>query len=671
MKKIYLVFGMLGALISGTNAQSFSDNFDSYTSGAFLAASNSAWKTWSNKPGGSDDAKISSVKAKSGSNSVYFSSTAGTGGPQDIVLPFGGSELTSGTFELSMQIFVESQKKGYFNFQEQTTLGKGWSIDVNFDSLGKFNIVNTLNGTLLTGTYSTNQWVKVTVKINLNTNTWDFLLDDVSQGTFQNSYRKVASMDIYPTQNSSFYVDDVSYTYTPFTLPTLNGSITYIDKVLGKLSGQQVIPQVEIRNLGTTAITSAKIEVSYNGSTLSKTVSGLNLASNATRVITMDGSLLLVSGNHNITANLLEVNGSADDNSTDNTKSISITPLVPAIGKVVVAEEATGTWCQWCPRGAVWLKNMDEKYHGYVIGIAVHNNDPMTNANYDGGLKTKISGYPSMVVDRGADIDPSGMETDFLERIVVAPKGGIRNGAEYNATTRELKVSLITKFNTAVTGNYKLAFVLTEDDVTGTTNGYNQSNAYAGGGNGVMGGYETLPNPVPAAQMVYDHVGRIIYPNFSGLNNAFGSTINANDSFIHNFSLTIDPTWNVGNLHVVGLLIDPSGRIDNGSSVSLEEAIINGYVSGSTVLSVNKNTSLQNGVQLYPNPGKNYFGLILPAEVKGSAELVVYSAEGKQVHQETLTNSNNQINTSEWPAGIYFGSIQSNQGTMHIKWIKE
>ncbi len=211
---------------------------------------------------------IELILAFSAANSVYFSSVVSTGGPADIVLPFGGSQLSTGSFTMSMMMFVENQKKGYFNLQEQVVLGQGWSIDVNFDSLGKFNIVNTQSGTLLTGTYTQNTWFKVKLNIDFNTNTWEFFLDDVSKGSFQNSYRKIASMDIYPTFNNSFYIDDISYTVTPFTLPSINGSVTYIDKVSGKLANQKVTPIVEIKNLGTTTITSASLEVVYNGKTM-------------------------------------------------------------------------------------------------------------------------------------------------------------------------------------------------------------------------------------------------------------------------------------------------------------------------------------------------------------------------------------------------------------------
>lgn len=581
MKRKLLTFALL-ALGLGGNAQTFSDNFDSYTAGNFLCQSNSAWKTWANTPGGADDVKINNTKAKSGSNSLYFSSI--TGGPADIVLPFGG-QYNTGNFSLNFELFVETGKKGYINLQEKSTVGQGWSVDLNFDSLGFFNLVNTLDGALLSGAYQQNSWVKVTLNIDLNTNTWELLLNNVSQGAFQNSYRQIASANFYAMAGSSFYIDDVSYTYVANASQPLNGSVTLIDGMEGRLAGQSVFPSIEIRNLGSTSLTSAEVSVTYGVNTKNKSVSGLNIATGGTSRIQFDESFKLQPGSMSVVATLIKINGINDTVTSDNIKSININPVVPAKGKMVVVEEATGTWCSWCPRGAVWMHNMETWYPGYFLGIAVHNNDPMENANYDGGLGTLIGGYPSCVVDRGADIDPSAMEQDFYDRIVIAPKATMKNGAQFNASTRVLKASITTKFAESISGNWKLAFVLIEDSVTGTGNGWNQANSYAGGGRGPMGGYESKPNPVPASQMVYDHVGRIIYPNFNGLANAFGSTVNVNDSFTHNFEVTIDPSWEINELKIGALLIEPNGRINNGSLIGLEEAQANGFVNGQIVAS--------------------------------------------------------------------------------------
>jgi thiol-disulfide isomerase/thioredoxin len=667
MKKIYTFICSL-ALVGSAMAQNFSDNFDSYTSNAYLAQTNTAWKTWTNKPGTTEDVRVSSAKAKSGSNSLYFNSSASNGGPSDILLPFGG-ELTSGTFTLSMQIFVDAGKKAYFNLQEKSVAGQGWSVDVNFDSLGKFNLVNTTAGALLSGSYTPNAWNKIAFNIDLSSNTWDFLINDVSMGKFQNSYRQIASMNIYPTQNSSYFIDDVSYSYTAYTPTNLNAAVTFIDKVAGKLAGQTAVPEIEVKNLGNTAVTSLSLEVTYNGTTLTKNVSGLNLAKNASTKVLMDGPVSIVGGSNVLKATLKSVNGGADDNAADDSKELLINPMTTAPGKYVVVEEATGTWCTWCPRGAVFLRKMDEKYGKLFIGIAVHNNDPMMNDNYDNGFGTIISGYPSASVDRGADIDPSAMETDIVTRLQVAPKGGIKSGAIYNVASRELKVSLTTKFNVAVSGNYKVAFVLVEDSVTGTGTGWDQVNAYAGGSRGEMGGFEKLPNPVPGSMMVYDHVGRIIYPNFKGLNNAYAATVNAGDSFVHNFTVGVDPTWKVEKLHVVGLLIDPSGRIDNGSNTKLNDAIANGFVNGTAVTGLLGVKMEAGGLMVYPNPSKGMFTLSGDALV--DAQVSVYTLDGKLVQTEKMDGATSTIDGSNWMPGVYVAVVKSDAGSFAVKIVRE
>jgi hypothetical protein len=559
-------------------------------------------------------------------------------------------------------IFIDANKKAYFNLQEQTLVGKGWSLDLNFAEDGTFNLVNTLSGSLLKGTYTQNEWFKLDVKVNLNQNNWEILFNDVSKGTFQNMYRQVAGLNIYPTNGSSYYIDDVSYTYTSYTLPSNNAALTMVGGVNGLLAGKSVKPTIEIRNLGTTAITSVELSLNHNGTIQNKTFSGLNIASLATQSFVLDNEITMAEGTNTISATVVKVNTVADDDAADNTKTLTETPIVPAKGKVVVAEEGTGTWCQWCPRGAVYLQKMDDKYGKLFLGIAVHNGDPMTNANYDGGLGNLIGGYPSLLVDRGADIDPSAVEADFLTRITVAPKGGIIAGATLNNTTKELKVSLTTKFNQNLTGAYKIAFVLIEDSVTGTGDGWDQSNAYSNNRNGEMGGYEKLPTPVPAAQMTYRHVGRIIYPNFAGLNNSFPATIKENDAFTHNFSVILDPSWKMEHIHVAGLLIDPQGRIDNGAAFDLNEAIANKFVEGTQVLGVETSLLNSKGLRVFPNPTHDMFRVELLSDLSGYDDLTVYDMQGKVMYQQTAGKSNSiELNAAAWPSGIYQVIVNSNQ----------
>ena len=74
-------------------------------------------------------------------------------------------------------------------------------------------------------------------------------------------------------------------------------------------------------------------------------------------------------------------------------------------------------------------------------------------------------------------------------------------------------------------------------------------------GNGVMGGFETLGNPVPAAQMVYDHVARAIEPSFGGFANSFPATVNAGETHTVNGYFDIPAGWDENEIHIIGLLI--------------------------------------------------------------------------------------------------------------------
>lgn len=658
MKKQYLfIFGSL--LIGNAFGQTFSDNFDSYASGDNLAAKSAVWETWSSPNGGADDVKVTNTKAKSGSNSIYFQSTAANGGPADVILPFGGAR-NNGQFELKMNMNVDAGKNAYFNFQEQTTVGKGYTIDVYFNDNKTLNINNQAAGSLLSVSYPQGQWFEFQLKVDLNTNSWDLYIDGTKAGSFQNSTRAIASMDLFPINGSSFYVDDVSYTYTSYSPTSKNASVTYIGNVMGYLAGANVTPSVEIRNLGTTTITEAEISLKYNGNTSSKKLTGISIASGGLYSSNLDNPISIVGGIADVVASIVTVNGTADDNNADNSKTLTINPIVPAKGKVVIGEEATGTWCQWCPRGAVALKTMHDKYDGFFQGIAVHNNDPMENPYYDASIASKISGYPSALVDRGAKMDPSAMGGDFINRIQIAPKGVMDIAAKYDAATKVMSVSVETTIESAISGDYRIACVIVEDDVTGTTSGYNQSNAYAGGGSGVMGGYEKLPNPVPAAQMVYDHVGRAIAPTFSGLPNAFGASASAGQKFVHNFTFDIDPSWDLTQMHVVSMFIDKTGMIDNGGTIHYNDAIKKAFKDGTAVLASQVLNGPDNRISVSPNPTTSDINLMLTGAISAESTVEVLDMQGKVVFQTNAVTNTMIIPTQQWSTGIYL--VRLNEG---------
>jgi hypothetical protein len=89
----------------------------------------------------------------------------------------------------------------------------------------------------------------------------------------------------------------------------------------------------------------------------------------------------------------------------------------------------------------------------------------MTITEYDAAFGNLISGYPSATVDRGVDVDPSAMSSQFFQRLQVAPKATLVNGALWDETTRTLNVSVTANFTASANSNYKLACVLTEAEL--------------------------------------------------------------------------------------------------------------------------------------------------------------------------------------------------------------
>lgn len=668
MKKQLLFIGLLTSAVSF--GQTFSDDFDSYTAGQYMAAqSGGAWTTWSGTPGSTEDVLVSNADASSGANSVFFSTSTAAGGPTDLVKNFG--VLNTGQFSIEWNMLVQSGKAGYFNFQRNATIGQVWAMDCFFSDDGDITILNQSGGTLFTGSYTQGGWFNFRMDINFNTNTWEVFIDDLPVGSFANTENQIASIDIYPTDQDSpyscgYFIDDFEYTITPYTLPAVNGAATFITTDVGLVAGAEATPKVTIRNLGTTTITSATLNVDYNGDNINYPMTGLNLVSLASTTIDMPGTVTLVAGSNTMTGTISNVNGAgADGDAADNQASMTIDPIVPALGKMVVGEEGTGTWCQYCPRGAVYMDMMETKYPDFWAGIAVHNGDPMVVTEYDDALGNLIGGYPSALVDRAPEIDPSEIEPEFLAHLTVAPTAFIIPGATWDAGTRTLVVSVSADFLASATNSYKLAVVLTEDEVTGTGSGYAQVNAYAGGANGPMGGFESLPNPVPASQMVYDHVARVIEPSFGGFANSFPAVVNSGETHTVNATFVLPASWDETKLHIIGMLVNPSGKIDNAGKATIAEALANGFVSGTDMtVGIDEENQLDAMLQMYPNPASTYTTLAINLTQESVVEVKLMDMNGKTLKSRNYGSMNGastiQIPTIDLAKGVYLVEVSVN-----------
>ena len=217
MKNLYTF--ILSAIITvNVLAQNYSENFDSFKVGDYIGVvgTQNGWTTWTGTTGGVSDVKITDVKAKSGSNSLYFSSSKPKGGPQDVILKFGGP-YNSGIFTYEQSIFVVKGKGGYFNFQESNTPGT-YLLGCYMLDDGQMLLAAGTNVVFKT-TYPTGQWFTYRLEMDITNDRFSLYFDDVLKGSWDQAIANVASIDIFPNNPESvggnklsgFYIDDVSY----------------------------------------------------------------------------------------------------------------------------------------------------------------------------------------------------------------------------------------------------------------------------------------------------------------------------------------------------------------------------------------------------------------------------------------------------------------------------
>ncbi len=395
-----------------------------------------------------------------------------------------------------------------------------------------------------------------------------------------------------------------------------------------------------IKNMGGEILTSIDIEYTVNGgSAVSETLSGLSIASLATYDFTLSTPANLTSSEpYEISVHISNGNGLGPDSNPDNddiSTTISTVEYIPT--KTVLIEEGTGTWCGWCVRGHVYMDYMAEEFPDSFIGIASHNSDPMTVPAYDSGLAPILQGFPNAYVGRSIIADPLDMEDAYhIEKEVIAPVALTIQNKTYNENTRQLSFTLVAEFVASVS-NFRFNAVIVEDEVTGTGSAWNQSNSYSGGTT-EMGGYENLPDPVPAEDMVYQDVARDILGGFVGTPSSLPATISAGETHSYEYTTTIDENWDINHIEVVGMVINMNnGKVENACKTEL--------IIGMTELQTSHELSV------YPNPATDVVRICALEEMK---HLQIFNATGQLVLEQKTSGLDSKINISKYESGYYF-----------------
>lgn len=601
-------------------------------------------------------------------------------------LPTGWTQTTlanDGGWKVGMNTALQSQ---YFPINPHTnflcTNDDGCNCDksADFCKTASFDLTGVSNAYLsfacyyFQGSYNGVQEA-FTVRGSTNGGTsWTDLQVVTGAGDWHTVYISLASLANSANAMIGFFYNDggeweygVGLDDISVFIPVTNEiSLTGVTPVQGSPSAYGIVNSNitlggTIFNIGSSAITQFTAKYS-DGTTTWSDVINCNVAPFTSYTYTNPTAYTIPSnGDHPLTY-WVEMNGDNDMTNNNGQTTIAGVPFLPVHN--VTFEEATGTWCGWCVRGIVFMDSMSHVHPTTTNLIAVHNGDPMVVTSYDAGVGGLIAGYPSVLVDRKEVIDPQDMATAYDNHIGDFGFADLTVAPTFNASSASISANVTAHFATSLTGDYRLALVVTEDDCHGTGSTWGQHNYYTNNAYGPMGGFESMPGTIPAAQMYYDWVARSISGSFNGQTGSLPGTINAGDTHNFTFNYLIPVDQNPSNMKVVALLINATtGQILNSAGAKI-------------VTGINNINSSAIDFMVYPNPANNNMSVAFNLNSATSTTVTITDLMGRTVetiNPGTIAAGSYSFNfdLSEVASGVYFANVITENGTVTKKFVKD
>lgn len=282
-----------------------------------------------------------------------------------------------------------------------------------------------------------------------------------------------------------------------------------------------------------------------------------------------------------VSLRITKLNGGDDNLAADEVITDVFNGLPEGVGydRNVVVEEATGTWCGWCPLGIGLMEYAAEHYNdGTLIPIAMHYNDDMAIDSYLPVLQTYIPGFPSYIANRdGVYLYQFGGTSTFedykqdlqsiyseLRSYKAAAKVSM-SAAYADETKAAAKVSVDTEFALANEVGFRVAIVLTEDGM----GPYRQHNYLTNLTDYV--GYESWIRSGEWVNWIFDDVARFI-SNPTGVPTSLPVAVESGKPYHYDFTLDLSGV-KPEKCSVIALLINSyTGEIENAAMTTIASA---------------------------------------------------------------------------------------------------
>jgi hypothetical protein len=344
---------------------------------------------------------------------------------------------------------------------------------------------------------------------------------------------------------------------------------------------------------------------------------------------------------------------------TNDTSKTTLTGTYFTPSKKIAIEEGTSTVIGYSPRGWVY---MNDAMSGdlAICPISVHDADPMTNQGYSDFLFYFGYNYvPYFFFDRRKSVEADSFYAEIYRQKDYFGFADLHVSSKINVFDAIVDVTVVPAID--LSGDYRLVMVITEDTVRGTGSGYAQANVFTNNTFGPMGGFENKPDPVPAANMYYNHVARVILPSPEGTPGMLPPVMTHNIPYAKSFTYQIHPAWNRKHLKATVLLI-------NGADTSIlnsERTIGSLEVEDLSTPNIN--------ALVYPNPANENATLLLELSKDELCSVSVTDLMGnilfESIAKKQYSKGRNEIvlPTRNLANGIYLVIISGETGRKTLK----
>ncbi|MCG8329939.1 MAG: Omp28-related outer membrane protein [Chitinophagales bacterium] len=448
---------------------------------------------------------------------------------------------------------------------------------------------------------------------------------------------------------------------------------TDLHNVLNIASAPYTI-RYHIRNNGSETMNSLTLNYQIDGGNIeSMSLSNLGLGNLSSTITSHNIPWVPSLGEHTVDIWIDSPNGELDQDESNNRISMIVTVFNdPLHNRNVLAEDATGAWCGWCPQTALDFDTLSSWYNingeHRFIPIAQHNGDWMTTEESDTyALMWSGGAFPSSWYDRfryfGNASVRFGFDDNIVERLderlaMDAPVN-IDLDLDYNPNSREVTINIDAAFIARVDGDFRVhCWVLENGLLSNQSNFYDDfpNHPYGGAGDPIIG-------------FVNNHVLRTVLTDTWG-DAALPSSVPAGFNLSESYTYMLPNDFDENNVDIVVFISEHNDKIDQRSILNAKYATIIG--NATPTFEVDEHAM---NVVAYPSPFHNEINIAYELATASDIKIEVRDLQGKLLlenatHGQAGVNSY-QIDTKNLVSGLYLLTVISETHKHSLKLVKQ